>query len=283
VTVSILTPSYGYARFMKAVLASVEGQTFDDIEHVVVDGGSIDGTVDLLRESRVRWVSEPDRGQSDALNKAFAMASGEWIGWLNADEFYLPWAVETLMAESDGADVIYGDFVLADAAGRPKRLVAVHEVSPFTLRNYGTTVPSCSVLIRREVLGETPWDVDLKRVMDWDLWLRLQGEGASFRHVPRPIGVFRDHGENVTATPATVMHPEYRLITDRYGLHRYGARGRALRAAGRAARRGAKIKNGGWFRERRFVRRIGTRSIDWTVDGDVNGIERRFSESGCLA
>jgi hypothetical protein len=72
-------------------------------------------------------------------------------------------------------------------------------------------------------------------------------------------------------------------MSDRYGLHRYGAMGRALRAAGRAAHRGAKIKNGGWLRERRFVRRIGTRSIDWTVDGDVNGIERLFRESGCLA
>src|SRR5688572_23602687 len=88
--VSILTPSYNYAQFIGDCLLSVTNQTHPNIEHIVVDDASTDGTVDVLRDTgtSVRWVSEPDRGQSHALNKALAMSEGEIIGWLNADDAY---------------------------------------------------------------------------------------------------------------------------------------------------------------------------------------------------
>jgi hypothetical protein len=127
---SVLTPSFQYGRFLGDALASVLEQNGLEVEDIVQDGGSTDGTVELLRAAPpgVRWVSEPDGGQSDALNRAFARARGEWVAWLNADEFYLPGGLARLLdaAKETGADVVYGDCVFVDEQGRVLRLVPQH-------------------------------------------------------------------------------------------------------------------------------------------------------------
>jgi len=89
--ISVLTPSLNSARYLERAIRSVFDQNFPDVEHIVMDGGSTDGTLDILRRfPQVRWVSEPDRGQSDAMNKAFAMATGDIVVYLNADDFFEP-------------------------------------------------------------------------------------------------------------------------------------------------------------------------------------------------
>lgn len=96
--ISILTPSYNSAEYIEAAIQSVLDQGLDDIEHVICDAGSTDGTVEILkRYPHLKWVSEPDRGQSDAMNKAFAMTTGEVIGNLNADDYYLPGAFKAVL------------------------------------------------------------------------------------------------------------------------------------------------------------------------------------------
>src|SRR5437868_6909459 len=93
--VSIVTPSLNQARYLREAIESVRGQSYPSIEHIVVDGGSTDGTLDILQEcDELRWLSETDTGQSHALNKGFAMAQGEVFGWLNADDAYERLAVE---------------------------------------------------------------------------------------------------------------------------------------------------------------------------------------------
>ena len=89
---TVVTPSYGYAHYLRDAIESVAEQEGITVEHVIQDGASTDGTVELLEEldELVDWVSEPDQGQSDALNRGIARARGRWIAWLNADEFYLP-------------------------------------------------------------------------------------------------------------------------------------------------------------------------------------------------
>jgi glycosyltransferase involved in cell wall biosynthesis len=108
--VSVLTPSYGYGRFIGDALESVKRQDGVSVEHIVQDAGSEDETIDILRGygERLRWRSEPDRGQSDALNKALQLARGRWVAWLNADEFYFPGALQALVAIGDKtkADVV---------------------------------------------------------------------------------------------------------------------------------------------------------------------------------
>src|SRR4249919_3843647 len=110
IDVSVLTPSYGYGRFIADSIESVIRQDGMRIEHIVQDGGSEDETLNVLRSygDHVTWTSEPDKGQSDALNKALAMATGRWVAWLNADEYYLPGGLASLIQEGErsGTDVV---------------------------------------------------------------------------------------------------------------------------------------------------------------------------------
>ena len=168
--VSVLTPSYAYGRFIKDALESVARQEGVAAEHIVQDAGSQDGTIDTLRAygDRVRWRSEPDRGQSDALNRAFRSARGRWIAWLNADEFYFPGGLRALIdaGEKVGADVVFGDTVFIDAEGKFLRLVPQHRYSALLLRHYGVYIGSCATVFRRSILGSDRWDEEIRRVMD---------------------------------------------------------------------------------------------------------------------
>jgi glycosyltransferase involved in cell wall biosynthesis len=219
--VSVLTPSFGYGRFIEDAILSVLGQEGVSVEHVVQDAQSNDGTVEVLRrfDGRIRWASEPDDGQSDALNRALAKASGKWIAWLNADEFYLPGGLAALVhrGERAGADVVYGDCVFVDEGGRAERLLPQHRFSARILREYGCYIPSNAVLIRRSVLGDAPWDPTLKRIMDWDLYMRLLAAGARFAHLPYPAAAFRAHENRVTAEPPPDYQEESE-VASRYGL-----------------------------------------------------------------
>ncbi|MBI4927898.1 MAG: glycosyltransferase [Anaerolineae bacterium] len=122
--VSIITPSFNQARYIEATLDSVLSQDYPEIEYIVMDGGSTDGTVDILKRYEHRlagWVSEKDRGQTDAINKGFARARGEVLAWLNSDDTYQPGAVreavEALRAHPEAA-LVYGDANYIDETGR---------------------------------------------------------------------------------------------------------------------------------------------------------------------
>lgn len=112
--VSIVTPSYNSSRFIKENLQSVENQSYENIEHIIVDGNSTDDTIDIVRnfenERDIRWISEPDEGMYDAIEKGFDMASGDVYAWLNSDDMYLPWAVEVAVKHlsQEGVEWITG-------------------------------------------------------------------------------------------------------------------------------------------------------------------------------
>jgi glycosyltransferase involved in cell wall biosynthesis len=229
-SVAVLTPSFEYGRFIVDALDSVERQTEVDVQHVVQDGGSTDETLDILRgRPAVDWQSAPDRGQSDALNRALLRADCEWIAWLNADEYYLPGALRALVehAASSGADVVYGEAVLVDVNGRFLRLLPQHAFSSLALRTYGVFMASCTAVFRRSVLGSDPWAVDLVRLMDWDLYLHLSAAGAHFSHLAYPCGAFRVHDGCVTAAPAATHAHEYAAIAERHRLGLIGWRSKA--------------------------------------------------------
>jgi glycosyltransferase involved in cell wall biosynthesis len=247
--VTVITPSFGYGRFIEDSILSVQGQDSLDIQHVIQDGGSTDQTLEILKGygSSLDWVSERDRGQSDALNKGFQRATGRWVAWLNADEFYLPGGLEALVArgERTSADVVYGDNVFVDEAGRVMRLLPQHPFSDRILRSYGCFIASSSMILRRTSLSEQPWDPDIRMMMDWDLYMKLSTQGAHFESIKYPVGAFRRHLDQVTANPKD-FRDEYVKLFARYGisvksrrwgrwLHRLaklvsGAYGRQLRA-----------------------------------------------------
>ncbi len=233
VDISVLTPSLNYGRFIEDALLSTRGQPNLGfaLEHIVQDGLSSDETIRELRafEGELDWSSEADRGQSDALNRALARAQGRWIAWLNADEFFMPGGLAQLarIGESTRSDVVYGDCVIVDEGGRLVRLQPQHHFNRHVLEEYGCYIASNSVVFRRSVLGDAPWDVAIRRIMDWDLYLRLAANGAAFRYVRYPVGAFRLHSAQVTASPWHEWKAEDAWVASRHGkssdhLERWG-------------------------------------------------------------
>jgi glycosyltransferase involved in cell wall biosynthesis len=196
--VSIVTPSYNQACFLEETLLSVQRQDYPRIEHIVVDGGSSDGSVDIIRrhETRLaRWVSERDNGQSDAIRMGFAMATGGILAWLNSDDTLMPGAVGVAVREltrDPALGLVYGDRLEIDERGNVVGTVRLpsHRRAMFR-RNF--TIPQETAFFRRthyEAVGGV--DVGLHFAMDFDLWVRLS-EAAPMRHLPVFLGCYRRH------------------------------------------------------------------------------------------
>jgi glycosyltransferase involved in cell wall biosynthesis len=195
--VSILTPSFNQGRFLGDCIRSVAAQTYRPLEHIVCDGGSTDETLDVLRRApaSVHWVSEPDRGQSHALNKAFSRSTGDILGWLNSDDAYAdPQAVETavdLFRRRPDVDVVYGHAALANADGLILQMIWSPPFS-YRLLPIVNFVVQPTVFLRRSILGESVVDEAFDYALDRELWLRL-GSTTRFARIDRIVGIDRHH------------------------------------------------------------------------------------------
>ena len=245
--VSIVTPSLNQANYLREALESVRAQTHTPIEHIVIDGGSTDGTLDILAEyDGLRWVSEPDRGQSHALNKGFALAQGEILGWLNADDAYEPDAVEQAVAaiRDTGAALVYADVTRVNDNGvNPRRIRSRPEFEIWTELNLGCGVYSPAVFFTRVALDTVgQLDESLHLTMDYDLWLRI-GKRYSVSHVDAIWAVQRIHDEAKTIRHFDDFWPERLAVSRRHGgrlvsplfITRYVRARQAQRVAMRAA------------------------------------------------
>jgi GT2 family glycosyltransferase len=202
---TIVTPTFNAIATIRETLASIQSQDyFGPVEHVVVDGGSTDGTVELLaaeaEAGRLRFVSEPDDGLSDAFNKGVAMATGELVGWLNADDVYEPGAlsaVDAALSASPEAEWVVGRCGIVGEEGSESRR-AVTAYKDFLLRHYSFAlhltnnfVSSPATFVRRAVLTEIgALDTRFKYSADYDLWLRLGRRGAP-AFAREPVARFR--------------------------------------------------------------------------------------------
>lgn len=220
--VSILTPSRDQARFLERAIESVSRQDYAPIEHVIADGGSSDGSLDVLRRHpHVRWWSRPDSGQSAALNDALAESNGEIVGWLNADDVYLPGAVSeavrALAARPDAA-VVYGDWVVLHESGEEWWRMEAPDFDLDYALNVRNIVPQPSAFIRRSVLDEVGFlDPALHYAMDYDLWLRIARAGHAVVHVPGYWAGFRSHLQSKTGAHAHRFWSEERAVMRRHG------------------------------------------------------------------
>lgn len=202
--ISIITPSFNQAAYIEDTIRSVMAQDYSAWEHIVIDGGSSDGTVEILqRYPHLRWVSEKDRGQADAVNKGLGMARGEIIGWLNSDDTYLPGALSVAARELDrGRDrwVIMGDCEFLDdraptgiyhprAYEGRRRLIEIWK---------GYSIPQPSVFFFKDVLTRCGnLDASLYFGLDYDLFLRVS-EHYWFHGVDVPLATYRLHGDSKT-------------------------------------------------------------------------------------
>ena len=210
--VSIVTPSKDQATFLTECLLSVQRQAYPELEHIVVDGGSKDGTVDLLKafsnSARLRWISEPDRGQSEALNKGFAIARGEIVGWLNADDWYLPGAVTRAVARLKAeprSGWVHGDGYAIDAEGTVLRRL---RPGPLRLKDLvlgGMLLVQPSLFFRRDALeavGAVAEDIHTTMDEDFCLRLALLRQGS---YIPEVQAVRRRHAQSKSARLATAF------------------------------------------------------------------------------
>ena len=218
--VSVVTPSYNAVRFIAETIRSVQAQDYAPIEHIVMDGGSTDGTVELLRQyPHLKWISEPDRGQSDALNKGFKLAQGQFVGWLNADDTYNTGAVATavkFLQTHPEVSIVYGDCAIIDEASRVTGLIATGAFS-LAEQVLGNRIPQPSVFLRRSAVEASGGvNESLHYVMDYDLWLRLAAKGFKFAHVPGVLANFRICAGTKSVAQAERFWPEIVRCYERF-------------------------------------------------------------------
>ena len=194
--VTIVTPSFNQGEFIADTIESVLLQDYPAIEYLVMDGGSTDATLDVLRSygDRVAWRSQPDAGQPDAIAKGFEAGTGELLAWINSDDRYLPGAITALVAEMEAhpeVGLVYGNGQFVDRGGS---VVGPAPVEPWDLKaliDRNNYVFQPATLFRRSVYEKAGGlDRALHYVMDYDLWIRL-GQVAPVRHVDQVVAQAR--------------------------------------------------------------------------------------------
>ena len=223
--VSLVTPSYNARPYLRAAIESVLGQDYPHIEYLVMDGGSTDGTLELLKEfgAQLRWESGQDDGQADAIARGFEQTSGAILGWLNADDVLKPGAVraavEAFRANSSAA-LIYGDADFIDASGRTLGPCTVVEpYSRHRLLHYGDYIIQPAAFFTRQAYQAVGGlDKSLHWAMDWDLWIRLSRayEGV---YIEKALASYRWLGSNKTAEGGFDRLNEVEMVARRYGCN----------------------------------------------------------------
>jgi GT2 family glycosyltransferase len=221
-TISVVTPSYQQGQFLERTIASVLDQDYPALEYYVQDGGSSDGTIEILRrydDLLSGWTSEPDGGQAMAINRGFASTTGEIMGWLNSDDLLLPGAlahVARYFATHPEVDVVYGNRLMIDANDEQigAWILPGHDDAALTLADF---VPQETLFWRRRIwdAAGARIDEDFAYALDWDLLLRFRTAGARMAHLPRYLGAFRVHDEQKTSATITVGMAEMARLRER--------------------------------------------------------------------
>ncbi len=210
---SIVTPSYNQGRFIRDCIESVQAQTGVEWEHLVVDAGSTDETLAVLKEyPHLKWVSEPDKGMSDGINKGFLRATGDWVMWLNTDDYLLPEALAHVLdwaQKNPDADVIYGECLFVDEGKNLIRRKTDHRFDFNILLFYGCYIASTSTFLRRKVVADGHLlDIRYRVCMDFEYYLRLGHLGYKFCYLPEALAGFRWHDSNTSSQLAQRRYQE---------------------------------------------------------------------------
>lgn len=211
--VSIVTPSFNQAQFIERTLQSVASQTGAEIEHVVFDGGSTDATLEILEHFNppVRWVSEKDKGQTDAINKGIRATDGEVIGWLNSDDIYYPGTIARVVGffkANPNIDVVYG---MADHIDLDDHAFESYPTEPWDFERLKRVCFICQPALffrRRVVESYDLLDESLNYCMDYEYWLRIAKAGARFAYLEEKLAGSRLYADNKTLGSRVKVHRE---------------------------------------------------------------------------
>ena len=220
--VTVVTPSFNQGEFIAATVESVLAQDYPALEYFVMDAGSTDGTLDILRSygERIRWVSAPDNGQADAINQGWRRGAGAIVAWLNADDLYQPGAVRAAIEQLRAhphASGVYGDCAYIDERGEP---IGAHPSAPFDylrlVRTGMTPIAQPATFLRRAAVEQAGGvDERLHMVLDLDLWLRL-GRLGPLVYVPETWAAFREHAGSKTIARQARAAPEVLATFERF-------------------------------------------------------------------
>lgn len=219
--ISIVTPSYQQARFLPWTIRSVLGQGYEDLEYFVVDGGSTDGSVEVIRnyESRLSWwCSEPDGGQTQAINKGFRRATGEIVGWVNSDDMLLPGCLHRVAKafRDPAVQVICGWGVMMSESGHLRRRWVLGQPTASQLRAHSVLFQP-SVFWRRSLFGKVGFlDETFRLCMDQDFFARMAEQDVIPRLLPKFLSAYRKHAETKTNLGASVGLEESSRIRSRF-------------------------------------------------------------------
>ncbi len=244
--ISVITPSFNQAEFLERTICSVLDQGYPDLEYIVIDGGSTDGSVDIIRkyaDCLAYWVSEPDRGQVDAINKGLQRATGEWLCWQNSDDIFFPGAFDELAKTASThpkANLIIGDMMLIDKTDRPLRDLRYVTPSHAALLAEGMLLANQAAFWRRDLQERVGLlDESYHCSFDYDWFLRLTRECRGL-HVDRFWGGLRLHGATKASNQAEVFLQENRRILKGREIPGWKRRAYMLR------RLGLMLRNGNW-------------------------------------
>lgn len=225
--VSIITPSLNQGKYIEETIQSVLSQTYDNIEYIIMDGGSTDNTIDIIRkyekDNRLKWLSNRDEGQYDAVNRGFMMARGHILGWINSDDLYTKDTVQKIVDvfnDRSAIDIVYGKLRSFMAKRKHKRIMFTISFSNRWLRRYCFTNPSVTFikasLIQREGILI---DNSIYTFGDWDWFLRMSETSKRFYYLPEILGYFRiQPTSRIDTMNRKRVHSERLLISQRHDI-----------------------------------------------------------------
>ena len=221
--VSIITPVLNREGMIGHCLTSVAKQTYPRVEHIVVDGGSTDGTLDVLRSFErshpIRWISGPDDGMYEAINKGLNLASGDVLAYLNSDDLYFPWSLEVAARSlSQGGDVVYGDLAVIRERGAGRRFFIQYYPSfDRTHFTYEAALGQPSVFWTRSVIDRIGlFDASYELIGDCEYWLRAARSGLTLRHINEVLAVQVEHGDTLRTRFPERLEREWRTLRSSY-------------------------------------------------------------------
>jgi glycosyltransferase involved in cell wall biosynthesis len=241
--ISIVTPSFNQAKFIEQTIDSVLSQGYPNLEYIVIDGGSKDGSVDIIRRHErhlAYWTSQKDNGAADAIRNGFERSTGSILAYLNSDDVYMPRALDAIaeVMEDPAADVVFGNLHWIDDNGR---VLGEQRQTPFSARSYlygGSTLQQPATFWKRELYqkcgGITP---SFRFAFDTDLFFRFTVSGARFKYLNRFVASFRIHTASKSSNELDICSVELTHLRQKYlPAPFYSMRGRCIRLMGRLQR-----------------------------------------------